>query len=167
MLLPLDRDESYYKILRFWSPLINWRCSLPKDAVVVATNGCFDILHAGHIEMIRRAKEQGDFLVVGLNSDSSIKALKGPNRPINTELNRKLVLEAVRYVDFVHIFHDPRATTFLLAASPHVYVKAGDYSLETMDVDERRVLEKVGASIKFVDMVDGLSTTNTLKALQT
>lgn len=149
--------------------LLEWRYKIDMfypHYKVVATNGCFDILHAGHIHMLSKARSFGGFLVVGLNSDCSIKLLKGPNRPVNNEQNRKTVLESIRYVDFVNIFYNTRATFFLFAARPHIYVKSADYSLKTMDAAERVVLRSMKTQIKFVDMVHKLSTTNIIKALQ-
>lgn len=161
------RDHTYYKILHFWSPLILWRCGLPKGAKVVATNGCFDILHAGHIKMLEYAKSLGDYLVVGLNADVSIRTLKGPTRPINHQDNRKKVLEALRCVDFVHIFYEERSWMFLSVARPNVFVKSGDYTLENMDQTERKLLEAMKTKIDFsLNMVDGLSTSKTIQALQ-
>lgn len=135
------------------------------DARIVATNGCFDILHAGHISMLKFAACCGGFLVVGLNGDESIRRLKGPTRPINNENDRKIVLSELRCVDFVHVFPEERATRFLSVVKPHVYVKAGDYSLETMDKSEREMLEKMGTEIVFTKLVPGLSTTKILKSI--
>jgi D-glycero-beta-D-manno-heptose 1-phosphate adenylyltransferase len=164
----MDRDASFYIILKYWAPLIRWRSMLKithPDAKVVATNGCFDILHAGHISMLESAATFGNFLVVGLNGDESVRQLKGPTRPVNNEDDRKKVLSALRCVDFVHVFPEERATRFLMVAKPHVYIKAGDYSLETMDKSEREVLERMGTTILFTGLVPGLSTTNILKSL--
>jgi len=115
--------------------------------------------------MLREARKLGDVLVVGLNSDASVRQLKGWKRPINNEENRKLVLEAVRYVDFVHIFYNQNAAHFLQVATPHVYVKSKDYSLKNLDVNEKAVLTNLGTQIEFVDMVPQLSTTGILKRI--
>lgn len=163
-----DRDWTFNYILNYWASLIRWRSLVkithPKGKVV-ATNGCFDILHAGHISMLEAAAAFGDLLVVGLNGDASVRKLKGPKRPINHEQNRKKVLEALRCVSHVHIFDDERATMFLKVARPHVYVKAGDYSLETMDKGEREVLESMGTQILFTSMIPDLSTTKIIQSL--
>lgn len=132
---------------------------------IVATNGCFDILHIGHIEMLSKARSFGDVLIVGLNSDSSVKRLKGETRPINNQGNRKRVLEALRFVDFVHIFEDITCDCFLECVKPDVYVKAGDYSIETLNAKEKDVLLKHRVEIRFVDFVNGVSSTNILKRL--
>lgn len=158
----------YFLILNNWSDLIRWRSFIkatqPK-ATIVATNGCFDILHAGHIAMLEEAKALGDYLVVGINSDASVRHLKGNTRPINSQDNRKKVLEALRCVDFVHIFPDVRANVFLNVCSPHIYVKAGDYNLSNLDKTEKEVLEKHNTIVKFSPYIKGLSTTNILKSI--
>src|SRR5690606_6960108 len=100
-----------------------------------------------------------DVLLVGLNSDASVRALKGPERPINPEADRATVLAALESVSAVCIFTDPRATRFLELAQPDIYVKGGDYTLETLDPDERRVVEQVGGKIVFIPFVPGKSTT--------
>jgi len=163
-----DRDTSYYIILKYWSALIRWRADVDfydPNSIVVATNGCFDIVHAGHIHMLKGARALGDYLVVGLNGDESVRRLKGPSRPINDENNRKIVLDSIRYVDFTHIFNESRASTFLRVARPHIYVKSRDYSLNTMDQGERNVLKELGTKIVSSDMVPGLSTTKIINSL--
>ena len=130
---------------------------------VVATNGCFDIFHAGHLSLLRKAKSLGDVLIVGLNGDHSVRELKGEGRPINNERDRADILSALTCVDAVCIFHSKRATEFLRFAEPHVYVKGDDYTLETLDPDEREALGK--ASIVFSPLVLGLSTTSIVTAL--
>jgi rfaE bifunctional protein nucleotidyltransferase chain/domain len=162
----LDRDSNFFIILKQWASLIRWRSMIKLEhpnARVVSTNGCFDILHAGHIHMLKKAASYGDFLIVGLNGDSSIRALKGPKRPINNEQNRKIVLESIRYVDFVHIFYTQRANIFLQVAEPHIYIKSKDYNLNNMDPSEKAILNKLGTKIEFIDIVRGLSTTNIIK----
>jgi len=132
---------------------------------IVATNGCFDILHVGHISLLEYCHMLGGFVVVGVNSDESVRALKGKSRPINSLHDRMKMLTAIRYVDLVVPFYEPRATWFLNDIKPDVYVKGGDYTLETLDKDERKVLEAHGTKIKFFSTVDGKSTTNLIKAI--
>ncbi len=133
---------------------------------LVFTNGCFDILHVGHTRYLQAARALGDALAIGLNADQSVRALKGPGRPINSTDDRAEVLAALACVDYVTIFNEPRATHLLAAVRPHVYVKGGDYQLETLDPDERAVLLTVGARIEFVPMVPGRSTTGIIGRMQ-
>ena len=107
--------------------------------IVVWTSGCFDILHAGHVHYLQQAKELGDFLIVGLNSDVSIKALKGENRPIFSQLNRATVLNAIECVDCIFIFDEQRPVEILTRLKPEFYVKGGDYNIDSIDQDERRI----------------------------
>ena len=133
---------------------------------LVVTNGCFDIIHSGHVSYLSRARELGDKLLVGLNSDESIRALKGDGRPINSAEDRALVLSAFSFVDYICIFEEKKATNFLKAARPDVYVKAGDYSLETLDQSEKCILDLCGSHIKFIPFEKGKSTTKILERLK-
>ena len=125
---------------------------------LVATNGCFDLLHVGHVHYLQSARALGDFLAVGLNSDRSVRELKGSGRPIMTESDRAEVLAALGCVDLVTIFPEMRATQFLAAASPAIYVKGGDYSSETLNEDERAALKQIGAEIRLIPFETGHST---------
>lgn len=132
---------------------------------VVVTNGCFDLLHLGHVTYLETARALGDLLLVGLNSDSSVRELKGPERPLNVETDRAAVLAALASVDAVTIFPERRAANFLALAQPDVYVKGGDYTIETLDKDERRVVESAGGIIRVLPIVPGRSTTELLKKI--
>src|SRR5438874_11280133 len=110
---------------------------------LVATNGCFDLLHLGHVRYLQAARALGDALAVGLNGDRSVRELKGPGRPINNERDRAEVLAALESVDFVTIFPEVRATRFLEAAAPAIYAKGGDYTSETLNAEERAVLQTI------------------------
>src|SRR5215471_3355789 len=99
---------------------------------LVATNGCFDLLHVGHVRYLQAARALGDFLVVGLNGDRSVRELKGAGRPITTQSDRAEILAALECVNLVAIFPETRATKFLAAVHPAVYVKGGDYTSETL-----------------------------------
>ena len=132
---------------------------------VIATNGCFDIIHAGHIDYLTKAREYGDFLIVGVNSDASVKKIKGESRPINSEQNRLMVLNAISLVDYICIFPEKTAVEFLDLVKPDVYVKGGDYSLDTLDKGEREVLEKNSADIRFIEIEKEISTTKILNIL--
>ena len=133
---------------------------------LVFTNGCFDLLHVGHVRYLQAAREAGDALAVGLNGDDSVRALKGPGRPLNTAVDRAEILAALACVDFVTVFDDPRATDLLARVRPHVYVKGGDYTLETLHPEERAALFNAGARIAFVPTVEGRSTTRLVEAMQ-
>jgi rfaE bifunctional protein nucleotidyltransferase chain/domain len=133
---------------------------------LVFTNGCFDLLHVGHVRYLQAARSLGDALVVGLNGDASVRALKGPTRPINPEADRAEVLAALECVDAVAIFPDVRATEILRQVRPHVYAKGGDYSPDSLDQDEVGVLKAIGAEIQILPLVAGKSTTSLLAKAQ-
>jgi rfaE bifunctional protein nucleotidyltransferase chain/domain len=126
---------------------------------LVFTNGCFDLLHAGHVRYLRQARALGDRLVVAVNSDESVRALKGPSRPLNSEADRAEVLAALRCVDHVVIFYDQRVTDLIRTIRPHVYAKGGDYTPETLDREEKAALDAAGAEIHILPLVPGRSTT--------
>jgi D-glycero-beta-D-manno-heptose 1-phosphate adenylyltransferase len=129
---------------------------------VVATNGCFDILHVGHVRYLAAARKLGDMLVVGLNGDNSVRQLKGEGRPVNPEQDRAEVLAALESVDYVTIFPELRATNFLRAAQPSIYAKGGDYTADTLDPEERAVLAKFGTKIEIIPFEQGYSTSQLL-----
>ena len=134
---------------------------------LVLTNGCFDLLHVGHVRYLQAARKRGEVLVVAVNGDASVRILKGPSRPVNSELERADVLAALGCVDFVTIFHTPRVTEVIRTIRPQVYVKGGDYTLEGLDPEERGALEEVGAIIEILELVAGKSTTATLQKIST
>lgn len=131
---------------------------------VVLTNGCFDLLHTGHLRTFTEAKKLGDILVVGLNSDSSVRALKGPTRPLIGETERAALVAALKPVDYVTIFDDLKASDLLLALRPHIYVKGGDYSLDNLP--ERDAIRQVGAQAVFVPLVEGISTSELVQKIR-
>jgi len=133
---------------------------------LVATNGCFDLFHVGHVRYLQAARALGDLLAVGLNGDRSVGELKGIGRPINTERDRAEVLAALECVDLVTIFPEMRATQFISASMPAVYVKGGDYTSETLDADERAILGKIGAEIRIIPFEKGYSTSLMLEKLR-
>lgn len=135
-----------------------------KGAAVVFTNGCFDVLHAGHVRYLKKARAMGDFLVIGLNSDASVRRLKGNGRPINTEDDRAEVLDALRAVDAVTIFGEPTAEELIAVVRPDVYVKGGDYTLETLP--EAKLVMEYGGRVEFVPLVEGRSTTNVIERIR-
>ena len=153
------------KIIPF-EKLAEWREKLRAEGrKLAATNGCFDLLHAGHVTYLETARSFGDALVVGLNGDESVRALKGEGRPINSERDRAIVLAALESVTAVTVFPDVRAIAFLAEAKPDIYVKGGDYTLETLDQDERRTVESAGGRIELVAFVPDKSTTRTIEAI--
>ncbi|MFT3784027.1 MAG: adenylyltransferase/cytidyltransferase family protein [Nibricoccus sp.] len=133
---------------------------------VVLTNGVFDLLHAGHLYYLQQARELGDALFIALNSDESVRQLKGPLRPVQNEEHRAYALAATWFVDGILVFRNKRLTAEILALKPDVYTKAGDYTLEKLDQDERRALEQVGAQIKFMPFLPGFSTTNLIAKIK-
>jgi rfaE bifunctional protein nucleotidyltransferase chain/domain len=133
---------------------------------LVATNGCFDLLHVGHVRYLQAARGLGDVLAVGLNGDGSVRELKGTGRPINSEGDRAEVLAALECVDFITIFPEMRATEFILAAQPAIYAKGGDYTAETLNAEERSALQEVGAEIRIIPFEKGYSTSLLLEQLR-
>ena len=138
------------------------RLQLRDGQKLVFTNGCFDVLHAGHVRYLEGARAKGDALVVGLNGDASVRELKGANRPINNEDDRAEVVAGLRSVDAVIIFPDVRATALIERLKPDVYIKGGDYTVESLNPEERAVLDRIGCEIAFVPLLPGRSTTSTL-----
>lgn len=134
------------------------------DKRVVFTNGCFDILHAGHVRYLQKARELGDCLVLGLNSDASVRRLKGPGRPVNNENDRAEVIGALKSVDYVTIFDEPTASELIALVKPAVYAKGGDYTLDTLP--EAKIVQSYGGEVAFIDLVEGRSTTNIIEKIK-
>ena len=130
---------------------------------IVFTNGCFDILHVGHVRYLKAAKDFGDVLIVGLNTDASVKKLKGNNRPINSEADRAEVLLALEAVDHVVLFGEQTAENLIAEVKPNIYVKGGDYTLETLP--EAKIVQSYGGCVEFIPMVAGRSTTNVINKI--
>lgn len=126
---------------------------------LVLTNGCFDLLHVGHVRYLQQARALGDALVVAINSDASVRALKGPERPLNTEADRAEVLGALACVDFVTVFKGERLTPLIEALRPHRYAKGGDYTEESLDRGEYAALKAAASEIHILPLVPGRSTT--------
>jgi glycerol-3-phosphate cytidylyltransferase len=132
---------------------------------VVLTNGCFDLLHVGHLRYLQQARAQGDLLIVGVNADDSVRRLKGPSRPLNQEDDRAELLAGLACVDAVVIFPEDTAEPLLAAIVPTLYAKGGDYTVETLP--ERPTLERLDIRPVFLDLVAGRSTTNLVQKMQT
>jgi rfaE bifunctional protein nucleotidyltransferase chain/domain len=149
-----------------WDELPAWRAAVRASGQkLVVTNGCFDILHPGHVIYLENARNRGDALLVGLNGDDATRQLKGPGRPVNAEADRAVVLAALESVTGVCIFAEIAAIKFLSAARPDIYVKGGDYTLETLNQDERRAVEQAGGKIVIIPLVPGKSTTAVLEKI--
>ena len=134
-------------------------------AKLVVTNGCFDVLHPGHVKLLRRAKSLGTFLLVLLNSDKSVQALKGPHRPLNCQADRALVLNELECVTAIYIFDEPRATKWLGLAKPSVWAKGGDYTLASLNQGEVSAVRSNGGEIVIIPTFGDVSTTKLLRAL--
>lgn len=134
---------------------------------LVVTNGCFDLLHVGHVRYLTAARALGDALAVGLNGDGSVRALKGSGRPLNKEGDRAEVLAALAAVNHVTVFPDVRATQLIETVRPAIYAKGGDYAPETLNAEERAALEKIGAEIRIIPFEQGYSTTRVIEQMQT
>lgn len=130
---------------------------------VVFTNGCFDIIHAGHVEYLAKSRELGDVLVIGLNTDASVKRLKGESRPINSETDRAIVLDALKYVDFVCLFDEDTPLELIRVVKPNVLTKGGDYSPETIVGADFVVA--TGGEVVVIPLVAGKSTTNVINKM--
>ncbi len=135
-----------------------------KNKKIVFTNGCFDILHRGHVTYLSEAKKLGDLLIVGLNSDESVKRLKGPQRPINNENDRMFVLSQLKSVDFVEIFTEETPLNLILKISPQVLVKGGDWKIDQI-VGAKEVISR-GGEVFSLNFVDGYSTTSVIQKIQ-
>jgi D-glycero-beta-D-manno-heptose 1-phosphate adenylyltransferase len=132
---------------------------------IVATNGCFDLLHVGHVRYLQAARALGELLVVGLNGDRSVHELKGAGRPIITQSDRAEILAALECVDLVTIFPEIRATKFLAAVRPAVYVKGGDYTPRTLDEEELTILKEIEAAIRLIPFETGYSTSELIEQI--
>ena len=130
---------------------------------IVFTNGCFDILHVGHVRYLTAAKNFGDVLIVGLNTDESVKKLKGASRPINNQDDRAEVLLGLKAVDHVIFFGEDTAENLIAELQPDVYVKGGDYTLETLP--EAKIVQAYGGQIELVKLVAGKSTTKIIEKI--
>ncbi|HYG34482.1 MAG TPA: adenylyltransferase/cytidyltransferase family protein [Clostridia bacterium] len=149
-----------------WKQLPAWRTAMRASGRrLVVTNGCFDLLHLGHVTYLETARNQGDALLVGVNGDDGVRQLKGPDRPVTPEGDRAAILAALESVTGVCVFAEKTATRFLAAAQPDIYVKGGDYTLDTLNAEERRTVESAGGRIVIIPFVPGKSTTSILQKI--
>jgi rfaE bifunctional protein nucleotidyltransferase chain/domain len=161
-----NADVSFREKIIPWERLPEWRLAMRASGKrLVVTNGCFDLLHLGHVTYLETARRHGDALLIGVNGDEAVRQLKGPDRPVNEQADRAAVLAALESVSGVCIFTEATATRFLTAAQPDVYVKGGDYTLETLNQDERRTVEQACGRIVIIPFVPGKSTTALLKKI--
>ena len=135
-----------------------------KNKKIVFTNGCFDILHKGHVTYLAEASKLGDLLVIGVNSDASVKRLKGPDRPINNEQDRAYVLSQLKSVDFTEIFTEDTPLNLILKIKPKVLVKGGDWKIDQI-VGAKEVIG-AGGEVFSLNFVDGYSTTSIINKIQ-
>lgn len=131
---------------------------------IIFTNGCFDILHVGHVRYLNQARSLGDCLIVGLNSDASVRKLKGSSRPINNEADRAEVLGGLKAVDFVVVFAEPTAESLISKVRPAVYAKGGDYCLDNLP--EAKIVQSYGGTVELIPFVDGKSSTKIIQRIQ-
>ncbi len=135
-----------------------------KSQKVVFTNGCFDILHKGHVHYLAKAADLGDFLILGLNSDRSVKALKGESRPVNRELDRAAVLSALHFIDAIVIFDEDTPESLIKRVKPNVLVKGGDWKPE--QIAGAGFVKSNGGEVVIIDFVEGYSTTSTIEKIE-
>ncbi len=146
---------------------LRWREELRRSGRLLAvTNGCFDLLHRGHAVYLERARAEADALLVLVNSDASVRALKGPTRPLQCQEDRAFLLCALKPVDKAVIFDSPRCDRELELLAPDVYVKGGDYTAENLDPGERKALEKAGSRLVFISFVPGHSSTGIIRKMK-
>ena len=147
----LVRHEDLQKLL----------CELRKNGkTIVTTNGCFDILHVGHVRYLEATKKFGDVLIVALNSDKSVRSIKGEGRPINCEQDRAEILCALKSVDYVVLFDEDSPAKLLAEIKPDVHTKGADYTMETLP--EAKIITENGGKVEFISFVEGKSTTSTI-----
>ena len=131
---------------------------------LVLTNGCFDILHRGHVEYLKKARSLGDVLIVGVNTDQSVRSYKGEGRPINTEDDRATVVAALAAVDYVVLFEERTAENLVRLVRPDIYVKGADYKVK--DIPEAQIVLGYGGRVELIDFVQGRSTTNIISKIK-
>ena len=149
-----------------WAELPEWRKKMRAARQrLVVTNGCFDLLHLGHVTYLEAARNEGDALLVGVNSDQAVRELKGSDRPVNAEVDRAGIVAALESVSGVCIFAERTALRFLSAAQPDIWIKGGDYTIETVNQEERRAVESAGGRIVILPFLPGRSTTALLERI--
>jgi D-beta-D-heptose 7-phosphate kinase/D-beta-D-heptose 1-phosphate adenosyltransferase len=140
------------------------RFGRPREGLLVFTNGCFDILHRGHVEYLHQARTLGDVLVVGVNTDASVEGLKGPGRPVVSQDDRAMVLAGLESVDAVTLFHEDTPQVLIGALLPDILVKGGDYAMD--QIVGREAVEGAGGEVKVIPFIQGRSTTDLLQQIR-
>lgn len=159
----MTTDDPSARILPL-SEMVSFREQAAREGKrVVLTNGCFDLLHRGHLSYLRESANLGDLLVVAVNSDASVRALKGDGRPLNNEQDRAYALASLRSVDAVFIFPGPRLAEEIRTLRPDLYTKAGDYTLDSLEPTEKAALLECDAEIRLMPFVEGHSTTGLIE----
>ena len=157
----MNSTDKIYTLPQLLEQVQNWRNQGQK---IVFTNGCFDLLHLGHVDYLEKARQLGDKLVLGLNTDHSISSIKGPNRPLQDEMSRARVMASLLFVDAVVLFDSDTPLELIKAVQPDILVKGDDYAIEQI-VGHEEVL-KAGGEVKTVPLVTGYSTTNIVKKIE-
>ncbi|WP_321279792.1 D-glycero-beta-D-manno-heptose 1-phosphate adenylyltransferase [Marinifilum fragile] len=159
--LQLIKDKIIFKKEDAFNRLQTWRF---KDKKIVFSNGCFDIVHRGHLEYLASAASMGNKMIIGLNTDSSTQRLKGPTRPINDEYSRALLLASLGFVDMVILFEEDTPYNLIDFVQPDVLVKGSDYKAE--DIVGYDIVKAKGGEIKTLDFIEGFSSTGIIKKIQ-
>ncbi len=159
----MTQDDSSKRVLDLEGILALRKSARDSGLKVVLTNGCFDLLHRGHISYLNQSAALGDLLIVAVNSDASVRELKGPDRPLNSEQDRAYALASLRCVDATFIFPGPRLAGEISEIQADIYTKAGDYTIESLDQSERRALDAAGTEIRFIPFINGHSTTSLIE----
>ena len=161
--LPLESIEKYRPLDEM---IVERQALANRGVIVVFSNGCFDLLHVGHVRYLAASKKLGDVLIVGINSDESTRSIKGPDRPIRTAALRAELLAELACVDYVTVFEEPSVTPALLKIRPDIYTKGGDYTLDTIDAGLRDAILEHDIRIEFPAHVPGASTSELLRKTQ-
>jgi rfaE bifunctional protein nucleotidyltransferase chain/domain len=162
----MNEDDFENSKLKQLEELLGIRADLRKSGkIVIWTNGCYDLMHEGHVDCLRRAKKLGDVLIVGINSDESVKRIKGEGRPLRSQNRRAFLLSELISVDYLLICNDENMTRYLRTLQPEIYAKGGDYDLDTINQEERRTVEEYGGKTIIVPSVHDLPTTLILDKL--
>ncbi|TGK04315.1 D-glycero-beta-D-manno-heptose 1-phosphate adenylyltransferase [Leptospira langatensis] len=135
-----------------------------KEKKIVFTNGVFDLVHKGHLTYLAQARDLGDCLWVGLNSDSSVKRLKGPERPVNPEEDRALLLSCLSFVDFITVFTEDTPLSLISQVAPHIHSKGGDYNIEALP--ETPLVRSLGGEVQILPFVEGFSSTELIRRIR-
>lgn len=164
VIISINRLSSSERVFTDLNQFVELVDAIRNNKRIVTTNGCFDILHSGHLQYLEEARKLGDYLIVAVNSDSSVKRLKGPFRPIQSEIERATLLAGLKPVDLVVIFEEDTPHNILEALKPDIHVKGGDYELSQLP--EREVIEKNGGAIKLLSFKEGFSTTSVIDKIK-